>query len=240
MAEAVAARPSWRPERRGDPETRRLGLIAAALGAGLALAFGAWSLGHRTTRGVPVVEAASGPVRVKPENPGGMQVTGGEETAPGPAGERLAPPPEAPEIAVLRAKLRAAQKALARAHEAEVAQAAAPRIAAPAPVQRAAAFAKPPAAAIPPILAPQRPPEHAAFAVQLGAYESEAAARAAWRALGAAVAGMAGETPVLLPAEIAGRRVWRLRAGGFAEARQAALVCAKVRQAGSDCAVAAL
>ena len=61
-----------------DPATRRLALIAGGLGGALLVVVGGWSLiGHRSTA-VPVVQADSRPIRVKPENPGGMQVAGAE------------------------------------------------------------------------------------------------------------------------------------------------------------------
>ena len=60
--------------------------------------------------GIPLVRAAPGPVKVRPENPGGLRVpdrdkliygliegkNGDQEVAPGP--ERLLPPPEQPAI----------------------------------------------------------------------------------------------------------------------------------------------
>ena len=61
-----------------DPATRRLAMIAGGLGGVLLVVVGGWTLiGHRSTA-VPVVQADSRPIRVKPENPGGMQVAGAE------------------------------------------------------------------------------------------------------------------------------------------------------------------
>lgn len=90
-----------------DPATRKLALIAAGIGVTLLVAIGGWTmLGHRT-HGVPVVQADSSPLRVKPLNPGGMQVagagndifSGGSDTSV----EKLAPPPETPDPQGLRA-----------------------------------------------------------------------------------------------------------------------------------------
>ncbi len=62
-----------------DPATRRLALIAGGLGGALLLVVGGWSMiGHRSGA-VPVVQADSRPMRVKPDNPGGMQVAGANE-----------------------------------------------------------------------------------------------------------------------------------------------------------------
>lgn len=79
---------------------------------------GAWSLGGHRTHAVPVLEAPNGPVRVKPDNPGGMQVTGADETIlSGPSGkenEALAPPPEVPEPKALQAQREGQQTKPAR------------------------------------------------------------------------------------------------------------------------------
>ncbi len=66
--------------RRGmDPVTRRLALMAGGLGAALLVVVAGPSLiGHRSTS-VPVVQADKRPIRVKPENPGGLQVAGANE-----------------------------------------------------------------------------------------------------------------------------------------------------------------
>ncbi len=104
--------PAWRqPRVRGlDPDLRRMLLVAAAAGGALVLVLGGWSmLGHRN-RGVPVIEAPSGPVRVRPENPGGMSVGVLPGPVDGDGGEgTLAPPPEAPDPQRLRAQVQAGQ-----------------------------------------------------------------------------------------------------------------------------------
>src|SRR5262249_51430923 len=101
--------PTYRVPRRRqgmDPGTRRLAFIAGGLGAALIVVVGGWELiGNRSTT-VPVVQADNRPIRVKPDNPGGMQVaganedtlSGGVESATG----KLAPPPEAPAPQALR------------------------------------------------------------------------------------------------------------------------------------------
>ncbi|MGA8194877.1 MAG: hypothetical protein WB902_16045, partial [Acetobacteraceae bacterium] len=82
-----------------DPATRRLALIAGGLGAALLAIIGGWSvMGHRSTA-VPVIQADSRPIRVKPENPGGMQIAGSNDELSGGGdtnGGKLAPPTEAP------------------------------------------------------------------------------------------------------------------------------------------------
>ena len=78
--------PTYRVARsRGmDPATRRLALTAAVLGGAFLAVVGAWSLvGHRHhgtdlrigTSEVPVIEPPPGPMRLRPTNPGGMQLS---------------------------------------------------------------------------------------------------------------------------------------------------------------------
>ena len=68
---------------------------------------GGWSMISHHSGGVPVVQADSGPMRVKPANPGGLQVAGaGNEIFSGGSDtdvEKLAPPPETPDPQALRA-----------------------------------------------------------------------------------------------------------------------------------------
>jgi hypothetical protein len=96
----------YRGEGRIDPNTKRMAIIAGGIGAALLVIMSVWSLtGHRHT-GVPVIEADSRPVRVKPVNQGGMEVAGADETilSGGTDGKAVvAPAPEAPAIAALKA-----------------------------------------------------------------------------------------------------------------------------------------
>ena len=90
----------------GDGMTRKLLLAAVALGTVLLAGMGGWALlGHRSGP-VPVIEADTRPLRVKPDNAGGMQVAGADEQGPGdPAAQAMAPPAEAPAPLALRAQL---------------------------------------------------------------------------------------------------------------------------------------
>jgi hypothetical protein len=96
-----------------DAGTKRLAIIASAIGGVLVLIVGAWSIAGHRTHAIPVLQAQSGPLRVKPDNPGGMQVTGADETilsgSSGKESEALAPPPEAPEPKALQAQREAEQ-----------------------------------------------------------------------------------------------------------------------------------
>jgi hypothetical protein len=201
---------------------RRMAVMAAGVGGVLALVIGAVSymgpIGHR---GVPVIEAPSKPVRVKPEHPGGMQVVGAGDFVPGGA-EQLAPPPEKPAIRALRAK----RVEHALPHEAVVpVKAKDPVVVAP---------ATPPPT---PVTAPAQP---GGVAVQLAAFESEQAAQQDWGKMAEKMPTFFnGRVPVVERAQLAGRVVYRLRTGGFADMSAATAFCVEVRSKGGDCSVAA-
>jgi len=116
-----------------DPGTRKLALIAAGIGGLLVAVGGGWHLLAHRQSGVPVVLAEPGPMRVKPANPGGLQVaganndvfSGGSDTSDA----KLAPPPQTPDPQALQAM--------------EVAKPVAPPVAVPPP----AVTSPPPAAA---------------------------------------------------------------------------------------------
>ncbi|MDQ2762492.1 MAG: SPOR domain-containing protein [Pseudomonadota bacterium] len=87
-------------------DSRRLIIFAVGLGTVLAALIGASTLmGHRSTA-VPVVTADPSPVRVKPENPGGMKIDGAENDVfsggSDIANSKLAPPAESPDAMALR------------------------------------------------------------------------------------------------------------------------------------------
>src|SRR5271165_5121014 len=142
--------PTYRAPRSAglDGGTRRLALTALGLGGALVVVLGLWTVsGHR--RGdIPVIRAEAGPYRVKPTDPGGMQVNGADEDVLGTSGpgvdDKLAPPPETPEPSALRTSQ--------TAPTANTAPAPAPAAAATAPPPAPAAMAPP--AASPPTAAP--------------------------------------------------------------------------------------
>ncbi|MDR3531059.1 MAG: hypothetical protein P4L90_10970, partial [Rhodopila sp.] len=89
-----------------DPDTRRLVMFAGGLGGVLVLLIGASALIGRHSGEVPVVAADTRPIKVKPENPGGMKIdaaendvfSGGSDTS----NAKLAPAPENPDTRALR------------------------------------------------------------------------------------------------------------------------------------------
>jgi len=136
---------------------------------------------------------------------------GAEDTAPAGAAEKLAPPPERPQIAALRARVRAAHV---------------PPVAPSPAAQKAAAVVPAPVVSGP--------------AVQLAAFDSADLAEQDWGRLATRMPALfASRKPEVIRAEVHGRTLWRLRTGGFASETQALDFCVKVRGQGGDCSLAA-
>ncbi len=216
-----------------DSGTRRLAIIAAGLGGSLVLLVGGWSLlGHRST-GVPVIEADSSPLRVKPDNPGGMTVAGANDEilsdgVDGSVG-KLAPASETPAPQDMQANK--------------------PTVAAAAPPPPAPVPAAPPVIAAAPAARPTAPAhvataEHPAGGrgtlVQLAALSSEEAARIEWERLTRRMPDLlARRQPAVSRFERDGKTFWRLRTGGFTNIAQATAFCEQVRAKGNGCSIAA-
>jgi len=242
------------PRRRGmDPGTKRLAVIAGGLGAALIAVVGIWSIGERQGGGrLPVVEADNRPVRVKPENAGGLQIAGANDEIlsgeTGPQSGKLAPPPESPEPQALHAQPNAAripsQPAPSASSPAALAPPSIPRasgsVSAEAPrapaVQGPAHSAEAPKkeAISRPIAPGSRPAE-----VQLASVGSEDAAKAEWERLAKRMPEMLnGRRPAVSKTERDGRAYWRLRTGGFSDIAQATAFCERVRAKGGGCSLA--
>ena len=159
------ARPSYRPEQRNgglDPDMRRMAVIAAGFGGVLALVIGGLSLSRHAGHTIPVIAAPAGPVRIKPVNPGGMQVEGAD-AAVAPGEEKLSPPEEQPELSALHARLKAARQAARAQAKADAAKLALAKTEAP-HTQVAEVHSQLGAAAVgvaQPIIAPPAPVQHA-------------------------------------------------------------------------------
>jgi hypothetical protein len=222
-----------------DPGTRRLAVIAGGLGVVLVVVVGGWEvIGHRSDT-VPVVQADNRPIRVKPDNPGGMQVAGANEDilsgGTEPSAGKLAPLPEAPAPQALRAPPQAPP-----APPPVMTTPAPPPAPLPAPVVSAAP-AKPAATAKAAEAAEKRPaatPANGAL-VQLAAVRSEDAAKSEWERLSKRLPELlASRHPAFSKTEHDGRTLWRVRTGGFADVPQATSFCEKVRAKGAACSVA--
>ena len=217
----------------------------------LLLAVGGWSMmGHRSTA-VPIVQADSRPIRVKPENAGGMQIAGANEDIMSGGsdtnGGKLAPPPEAPAPQALRAPPPAPRAIVA-----------APAGSAPAARAIVAAPLVAPAPAVAPVVAkptPEKPvatpdkraatspqattPTAKGTLVQLAAVSSEDAAKTEWQRLEKRMPDLLGNRqPAISKTERDGRELWRVRTGGFSDLAQATVFCERVRAKGTGCSVA--
>ncbi len=245
-----------------DPATRRLALIAGGLGGTLLVVVGGWTtIGHRSGA-VPVVQADSRPIRVKPDNPGGMQVAGANEDIlsgePDTNSGKLAPPPETPNPQAMRAPpppaVIAAPAPLAPSAAPSAAARLAPEKSAVAPV-KAVAMPVPDKAAATDKTAVV-PDKHAATAVagptpdhntpaakgalvQLAAVSSEEAAKVEWQRLQKRLPDLLDHRqPAISKTDRDGHVLWRLRTGGFSDVAQATVFCEHVRAKGTGCSVA--
>lgn len=218
-----AARPGM------DTGTRNMLIAAAGLGGLLLAGMGAWAVMGRHASVVPVIEADNRPLRVKPENPGGMQVVGADETVGGPRG--MAPATEVPAPQALRAQLAPPPSAT----PAQPTPSAPPAAVAPAPAP--APVARPP---VPASAAAPRPAQAGnATLVQLAALDTESAAKDEWQRLAKRMPELLGERRVVVQkAERDGKAVWRVRTGGFSDIADATEFCTRVRAKGGNCSIA--
>jgi hypothetical protein len=193
-----------------------IGLIAIGVIVG-----GLFWLGNRNQPGASgeVIAAPEGDYKVRPENPGGMNVTGeGQVAAAASAGQtpqgnlNVDTIPEAP---VSRP----------------------PQPAAPAPAAPAPAAVAPAHPAPAPAPAPARPgpapaqPAGPGGTIQLGAFSSQAAANQAWTALAGRFRYLAPLGHNVVAAQVGGRTLYRLRASGA----DAAGICRRLQVAGEAC-----
>jgi len=243
------------PERRAA-EGRRLVLTGGAVGVVLLLiviVYAAFSGGPAT---VPIITAPTTPVKMKPSDPGGLDLPSQSSQLLGGAGSggtaNLAPAPEVPNPAGLAASQNQPP--------------------APAPTPAPAAPASPPAVVVPSvpetaakpgggptthIVPPSRsaarvgnlaqeyaPATHAMKSghvqVQLAALESVDAAHAEWDHLAHRMPDLfQGRSPIFMHAEVNGRSFWRVRTSGFGSVAAATKFCDDVRAQGGRCTVAA-
>jgi hypothetical protein len=227
-----------------DPATKRLAIFAGVIGGALILLVGAWSFtGHRSG-GVPVITADSRPLRVKPADPGGLQVEGADQailSGDSDGKSALAAGPETPAPQALKAEEQAAAKP-------------APLAAQPATTPTATAAAAPPppaetrpvvqaATSAPATTKPAAAPAAKAAAaggvlVQLAAVRSEEAARSEWTRLSHKYGDLlAGKHPMITQFERDGTLYWRLRTSGFSAKTDAVLFCERIKAKGGGCAV---
>ncbi|MBV1798429.1 SPOR domain-containing protein [Siccirubricoccus sp. G192] len=232
-------------------------LGVAALGGAVA-----WGISRMGPRPVPVIEADSRPLKIRPENPGGLLVPNQDQLVLEPpsvrraaersqsATARLDAGPEMPALDVLRQQAAPPAPAVvappAAPLPAPVAFAPeepavpptapaqpAPRLAQAVPAQPAAA-----PAAVEPAAPALQPVAGGRQQIQLGALSSEAAAKTEWERLQRRVPELAGFQPRITRLEREGQAtLYRLRTGGLADQAAARALCEAVRDKGGNCAV---
>ncbi|HEX5181676.1 MAG TPA: SPOR domain-containing protein [Allosphingosinicella sp.] len=214
-----------------------VGLISIGLIVG-----GLFWLGNRHNGGggeanVETIKAPPGAYKVKPQNPGGMNVQGEGDTSfaasAGAEPKGRIDASKMPETPVTKGAPAAPPRAQARTAP----PAPAARPAAPAPA-RVAQAAKPQPAPRP---APARPTPKPAPApaasgqgggsIQLGAFSSQASAERAWKAMSGRFSYLAPLSHNVIPVSSGGRTLYRLRAGGAG----ASDVCRRLKVAGETC-----
>jgi hypothetical protein len=251
--------PSYRlrPPEQGGPPWRMIaigGAIAGVLAVGGALG---WGIMRATApRSVPLIEADPRPIKVRPDDPGGLRVPNQDElifernrgSTAQPGAARLAPEPEGPRIDALRAQVAQPPPAPAAAPQAPApATGAAPTAAAPGarpaqpaqPAQPPAAGAAAPAQPAATPAARPAPAPGGSVRVQLGALSTEEAARTEWDRLSRRHADLLGAfRPQVVRFEREGQApLFRLRTGGFATADAARDFCEQVRARNVPCTV---
>lgn len=194
-------------ERQGPSIVKLAAAIVIGLVAIGVIVGGLFWLGNRNPEGATgeIIAAPEGDYKVRPDDPGGMNVAGEGDTAFA-ASEGAEPKGRLNTNAV---------------PEAPVAQRPA-EPAAPRPQQPAA----------PPRPEPQRPaPAAGGSTIQLGAFSTPAGATRAWSGLSGRFRYLAPLTHSVIPVQSGGRTLYRLRASG----PDAAGICRRLQVAGEDC-----
>jgi cell division protein FtsN len=223
---------------------------------------GATGTGVARAEDAPLISADAGPNKVKPDDAGGLQLedegdatqrAGGGEVPTGDidaarAPEEPEPRPGSAPVSILpeTEQLPAIPPATTKTTPAKPAPAMAAPVA-PAPTPQAqqlpTAKSSPVAAAVvPKPIAPApaavvTPAKSGGTTLQLGAFSSQAKAELAWTSLTSRYPYLAGLSKRIEPVERDTGTLFRLRAGGSADAATAVATCAKLKVAGEACVV---
>lgn len=257
----------FEPLLRTEPRKRRaLWLIAVVLvlaaGAGGGwYAMEAWGPGDGEPK-IPLIRASAGPVKVRPESPGGMKVPGrdklvydrmlGNEEMPLverllPAPEQPLPPPAKPQGAKMQPPPDAApapeaepetppESPAASKPRPELPPAAPSRVPTPAEVLAV----KPPQAPPPPAEIKKPEPKKAGYKVQLAAIRSPQLAQQEWKRLRSKNTDLLGRLDLSVSRADLGPSkgiFFRLRAGPLPDETAARALCAKLAQRKVGCLV---
>lgn len=212
-----------------DPDMRRMALFAGGIAVVLAVLIGASALTGRRSTEVPVISAETRPIRVRPENPGGLKIdaaqndafTSGSDTS----GAKLVAPAETPDMKAWGSGRPSSPAAVSPPP-------AKPAVTATTPPTL---VAKPPAA----VATGKATPAAGKLVVQLAAVGTEQAARNEWQLLAKKMPDLLnGHEPSYSHIDRDGRTFWRLRTSGFADVAQARNFCEHVKAKGASCSVA--
>jgi hypothetical protein len=223
-------------------------IAGSVLAAGAVIAALVWGFSRGSSRNAPLIEADARPIKIRPDNPGGLRVPNQDElifdrnrgarpAAPG----GLAPEAETPRVDQLRAQLaeRAAQEAARNAPPPSPAPAQPAAPATPSAPATASALNAPSLPAPVPSAERFAPVPNGRAQVQLGALPSEAAARGEWDRLQKRVPEFLGNRRVsLAPFDREGQTpLYRIRTGGFADAATARAFCEEMKTKSIPCMV---
>jgi hypothetical protein len=199
---------------RGMSAGRMLGALMVVLVAAAIVAGTFFWLGRQDpaeVAGAPeLIRAPQGPYKVKPQDPGGLDVAGESETA---------------------FETSAGQDVDAQLDTSRMPQ---PPAAQPEPKAAPPGAAKEPPATDPPKPAPSGA---SGSVVQLGAFKNTAQAERAWSALTARFPNLSGLSKIVVPYSAGGSSGYRLRAGA-GSAAEAQQVCRTLEAAGESCFIA--
>jgi len=243
--------PAYRLGRKtgGGPPWRMIIIAGSVLAAGAVIAALVWGFSRGSSRNAPLIEADARPIKIRPDNPGGLRVPNQDELifdrnrGARPAAQGgLAPEAERPRVDQLRAQLaeRAAQEAARNAPPPSPAPAQPAAPAAPsAPASASALNAPSLPAPVPGNAERFAPVANGRAQVQLGALPSEAAARGEWDRLQKRVPELLGNRRVTLaPFDREGQTtLYRIRTGGFADAATARAFCEEMKTRSIPCMV---
>lgn len=188
-----------------------VGLILVLLAAAVVAGTMFW-LGRQdpAPSGAPeLIRAEPGPYKVKPTDPGGLDVAGDSETAYSTSAG------EDPDAALDIRKL--------------------PKEMTPLPVATPETPPKPKEAPKPVTATPAQPAAPSGPMIQLGAYASTVKAETAWKLLSGRFPEVAALNKVVVTATVGGKAIYRLRASGSSD--QTRTACAALRAAGESCLV---
>ncbi|MCP3734839.1 SPOR domain-containing protein [Sphingomonas sp. RP10(2022)] len=216
-------------EERGAPIGKVLALVVLGLAVLAAIIFGIYKLQNRTAADGQLIAAQEGDYKVKPDDPGGLKVKGEGDaaiaTSAGKAGNGSIDLNAVPEKPVEGHRAQANAKPAGAGGSNTVAQvpASGGRLVAaqPVTVQRGNAAGATSGGSL----------------VQLGAYPTEAAAKAAWAGFAKRFGYLAPLGQSVQSVATGGRTLYRLRVNA-GSANQAADICGRLRVAGESCFVA--